>query len=392
MGIKSLQLILKDTVEGGPGVFFSGSTLTGVVHISVEGESQPVKGVRVECVGKAKVLWTEPQHKQTVVYRNKEQYLDYSNILLATDTATELSVGNHEFPFSVPLEANIPSSFEGKHGHVRYKVTASIDDPQKKTEHFFTVLTPYDLNKDQDAQLPINEKKDKTPTTLFGKSDPISATITIPRTGFVPGERIPVDAEILNQSSTKIKNTTLRIIQKVTFHAKSLFNKTRTRTSKIAEIKRDEEIEEGGRLEWKNYTIEIPPMPTSPLEHCSIISIRTLVELEVNPSGLHRDLVVHAPIIVGSVPLCSTFQNFIGNIYKENRADSNTLFQMYPDLPPPSYNECKPGGGGDSSSDEEEKTRRKEEEAEKDSSGDEGGEESGARQSYAPKYMTYSVV
>ena len=45
MGIKSLQLILKDTVEGGPGVFFSGSTLTGVIHISVEGESQPVKGI-----------------------------------------------------------------------------------------------------------------------------------------------------------------------------------------------------------------------------------------------------------------------------------------------------------------------------------------------------------
>ena len=81
--------------------------------------------------------------------------MDYSNILLATDTATELSVGNHEFPFSVPLEANIPSSFEGKHGHVRYKVTASIDDPQKKTEHFFTVLTPYDLNKDQDAQVRV---------------------------------------------------------------------------------------------------------------------------------------------------------------------------------------------------------------------------------------------
>ena len=84
---------------------------------------------------------------------NQEQYLDYSDILLATDATTELSVGDHEFPFSVPLEANIPSSFEGKHGHVRYKVTATIGVPQKKTEHFFTVLTPYDLNKNQDAQV-----------------------------------------------------------------------------------------------------------------------------------------------------------------------------------------------------------------------------------------------
>jgi len=380
MGIKSLQVILRDTVEGGPGVFFSGSTITGVVRISVEGESQAVKGVRVQCVGQAKVSWTEPRHKQTLVYKNKEQYLDYSDTLLATD---ELSAGDHEFPFSVPLEANIPSSFEGKHGHVRYKVTATIDDPHKKTEHFFTVLTTNDLNKNEDAQLPVNEKKDKTPTTLFGKSDPISATITIPRAGFVPGEKIPINAEILNQSKVKIKDTTLRIIQKVSFNSKTLFeNKTRTRTSVIAEVKRDEEIEEGGRLEWKDFTIKLPPMPTSPLEHCSIISINTFVELEVNPAGLHRDLVVHAPIIVGSIPLRSTFQDFIG----EKREDLDTPLQMYPELAPPSYNECKPRGGGDSSSDEEEKNRRK---AEKDS--DEEGDESGARQSYAPKYMTYNT-
>ena len=43
---------------------------------------------------------------------------------------------------------------------------------------------------------------------------------------------------------------------KVTFQAK-LLNKRRTRTSKIVEIKRDEEIKEGGRLEWKNYMVEV---------------------------------------------------------------------------------------------------------------------------------------
>ena len=51
-------------------------------------------------------------------------------------------------------------------------------------------------------------------------------------------------------------------------------------------------------------------------------------QLEVNPAGLHRDLVVHAPIIVGSIPLRSTFQDFIG----EKREDLDTPLQMYPDL------------------------------------------------------------
>ena len=48
----------------------------------------------------------------------------------------------------------------------------------------------------------------------------------------------------------------------------------------------------------------------------------------MNPAGLHRDLVVHAPIIVGSIPLRSTFQDFIG----EKREDVDTPLQMYPDL------------------------------------------------------------
>ena len=43
---------------------------------------------------------------------------------------------------------------------------------------------------------------------------------------------------------------------KVTFQAK-LWNKTRTRSAKIVEIKRDEEIKEGGRVEWKNYMVEV---------------------------------------------------------------------------------------------------------------------------------------
>ena len=47
MGIRTLQVILEDTVEGGPGVFFSGSKVAGVVHVNVDGESQTAKGVKM---------------------------------------------------------------------------------------------------------------------------------------------------------------------------------------------------------------------------------------------------------------------------------------------------------------------------------------------------------
>ena len=60
-------------------------------------------------------------------------------------------------------------------------------------------------------------------------------------------------------------------------------------------------------------------------------------QLEVNPSGLHRDLVVAAPIIVGSIPLQSTFSNFDMGATKQKEVESletsfNNLLQIYPDL------------------------------------------------------------
>ena len=47
MGMRTLQVILEDTVEGGSGVFFSGCKVAGVVHINVDGESQTAKGMKM---------------------------------------------------------------------------------------------------------------------------------------------------------------------------------------------------------------------------------------------------------------------------------------------------------------------------------------------------------
>ena len=111
------------------------------------------------------------------------------------------------------------------------------------------------------------------------------------------------------------------------------------------------------------------------------------------------DLEVTAPIIIGSIPLRSTFSDFShGDSEYQQQESGNPFFQAYPDLrkitsglrllpvaafirrttltypAPPSYNvatlgfEDDSGGGGGSSSDEEGK---------------------GASQGYAPSYLTY---
>ena len=59
--------------------------------------------------------------------------------------------GNHTYPFELALPPTLPSSFEGKHGYVRYTATATVDRPWKfdhETKEPFTVIGTLDLNRE----------------------------------------------------------------------------------------------------------------------------------------------------------------------------------------------------------------------------------------------------
>lgn len=61
-----------------------------------------------------------------------------------------LKPGLHTFPFSFVLPLEIPSSFEGEHGHVRYIAKGTIDRSWSFNDHTkraFTVIGLLDLNK-----------------------------------------------------------------------------------------------------------------------------------------------------------------------------------------------------------------------------------------------------
>jgi sporulation-control protein spo0M len=62
-----------------------------------------------------------------------------------------LPAGEHSFPFSMILPNDLPSSFEGQYGYVRYTVEATLDPLLKddnEVKAAFTVLLLLDLNLD----------------------------------------------------------------------------------------------------------------------------------------------------------------------------------------------------------------------------------------------------
>ena len=70
-------------------------------------------------------------------------------LFLAENDGIDHPAGRHEYPFSLALRPDLPSSFEGEYGYVRYHCKATIDKPWKfdhDTKYAFTVISHLDLN------------------------------------------------------------------------------------------------------------------------------------------------------------------------------------------------------------------------------------------------------
>ncbi|XP_046556419.1 arrestin domain-containing protein 3-like [Haliotis rubra] len=325
------------------GVYYAGQAVQG--HVTVElTDTMKMRGIHIRFEGRAYVHWSETEttgsgdNQQTVThdYSASEKYFK-EDILLAgrwkqqSGDDIHLPAGRHTFPFAFQLPPQLPSSFEGEDGHVRYTAKGIIDKPWKfdhETKRPFTVICLLDLNRDPNAMIPAQGANSKTLCCWCCASGPISANFIIDRQGYVPGEAIILKAEIDNQSNRRIKSSVCEIDngkasnsmcecflplgllyplplttwpQVTMFHATT---KTRTSSRVIAKLKHGE-IDEGGHDYWNGDQLVIPPVPPSFLAGCNIIDIRYFVQLEVTPSGPSSDLKVPLQVIIGTIPLQS---------------------------------------------------------------------------------------
>ncbi|KAJ8303884.1 hypothetical protein KUTeg_017467, partial [Tegillarca granosa] len=219
-----------------------------------------------------------------------------------------LPAGRHTFPFSFLLPPNLPSSFEGAHGYVRYTVKATIDKPWKfdhDTKRPFTVICLLDLNLQPNAASGAQGTNSKMLCCLCCKSGPISGTVRIDRIGYVPGEAICINAETENLSNRKC-DVSARLVMYTTFRATT---KSRTSCTEVARLTHPT-LEEGGSDIWSGERMAIPPVPPSFLVGCNIIDISYILEFVIDPSGPAFKLSIPLEIIIGTIPLRSVLQHF----------------------------------------------------------------------------------
>jgi len=328
----------------------------------------------------------------------------FVSVITFTDETKEILIpaGEYEFPFQFQLPQNIPTSFVGAHGRVAYSVTAVIDRPWKFDHEdvaFFSVICNYDLNLPEHKELaeaPQSVSDHKFMCCWCCKSGPVSGSGQIERTGFVPGETVTVRVMADNKSNLLIKPIRVLLLQTQTFKADKIFSLVEEKESinVIQSFESPEPLEPGESESYPDIMFKIPALPGSELEHCTKIDVNYTIQIEVPPKGCHMTLEVPIPILIGTIPLQSTFKNLNAPTPSDNstsnfwldttpeasgsekdkgayemralldtqnndaasndqgklereKASAPALQKLYPDLPPPTYEMAKDMPVGD---------------------------------------------
>lgn len=188
-------------------IYFPGQPINGKVIVDLESETK-VNDIKLRFLGEAYVYVDIAVGNQRRTCESEEEYFDNTFSVIAMDLGDRdeyiLKPGLHTFPFSFVLPLEIPSSFEGEHGHVRYIAKGTIDRSWSFNDHTkraFTVIGLQDLNKLPLADHEAVNSVETNVCCLCCKSGPIEATLRLNRIGYVPGESVFFDAYIVNKSS-----------------------------------------------------------------------------------------------------------------------------------------------------------------------------------------------
>ncbi|XP_061753477.1 arrestin domain-containing protein 3a isoform X1 [Nerophis ophidion] len=314
-------------------VFSSGDCVSGRVVVEVTGEIR-VKSLKIHAKGFAKVRWTESRNAgsntaYTQNYTEEVEYLNHKDVLIgherdafimypgtvymclekcppyvsdddnSEEGLTTIHSGRHEYAFSLELpQTPLATSFEGKHGSVRYWVKAELHRPWLlpiKTKKEFTVFEHIDINTPL-LLSPQAGTKDKTLCCWFCTSGPISLSAKIERKGYTPGESIQIFAEIENCSSRMVVPKAA-IYQTQTFYAKGKMKEVKQLVANL----RGESLSSGKTETWSGKMLKIPPVSPSILD-CSIIRVEYSLMVYVDIPGA-INLSLNLPLVIGTIPL-----------------------------------------------------------------------------------------
>lgn len=290
--------------------------------------------------------------------------------------------GRHEIPFEYRLLENLPSSYEGLYGHIRYLCCATLVRSWKfdiTCKKAFTVVAHEDLNRIPGVNLPVQLTEAQELFCCCFKRGMVGLNFRLPKRGYVPGESIPVWCEISNNSRSPIRHVLVTLKQYVTFRGKTLilsYNGTKEMSLEVTHLFQPTAIPPGETTELSLH-FTVPPVPPR-LIGCNIIDINYLLKFNVGAYIRCR-----IPVIIGTIPLRQRMNDNQDNNISLSRGLIPPVVYgddqppQYQETPPPTYRECILGNFQNTIDD---------------SSNEEDNEGSSDQISFVPKYVFYKNV
>lgn len=193
---------------------------------------KPHLGLYFIVYGAASCHWTETEsyetgtgndrrtETRTIHYDGKDVYLDQKTYLFTSQDgkAVVMASGTYRYDFMFQLPHLLPASLESAHGSIRYHIEAVLDVPwrfDKKFKLAFTVVRHDDLNLQPELRIASTSEEIKRFCCFFCQSEPLMMTVTVPQTGYTPGQSILVTVFYNNQSDVEVARTKISLKRRV---------------------------------------------------------------------------------------------------------------------------------------------------------------------------------
>lgn len=221
-----------------------------------------------------------------------------------------MAAGSNVFNTAFVLPLYLPQSYESCYGHIRYEVEVYIDVPwyfdKKETAPFF--LRPqFNLNEFQHLREPVHAEAKKTFGCLWWESEPLHIYNILPRSGYVPGDRVLFTLEFSNESDVSIQSATVELVEKIVYYAQNPHPKSREvcRTLWKHVFTGLESPQLVAALQKNIFSANLhfdPAWGFLCLAGCGIITVEYYIRSEAHISGCHINLTNHTSVTMGTVP------------------------------------------------------------------------------------------
>lgn len=315
MGLKGFLVEL----DSPSNAYYSGRAINGKVIFELD-KPKVVRGVRVEVKGVEKTAWTKTERRHsygsgyngregsnyvTVHYSGDSVVMDKQFYVLgSSNDKMELKQGLHQYPFKTTLSSNIPSSYEGSYGSIRYTLKAVLDRPWKfdnEVKVSFTVVQWVDLNQNSDATSSVTEEDEETFCCLCCKSRPLEVGFTLPYSGFVPNQGIPVSLNIKNSSNVGITSIDVELERESKFVASFPRYSRKYSSFTVSSVT----LPGVNPMSSKSFTSElaVPSKQHPDISNGSLITAWYNLKVTARVSGCHRNFNLSTSIYIGTVPV-----------------------------------------------------------------------------------------